>query len=66
MPQQPRRLETRRMAEMTQGVEDIRACTGGDRIKVPCWNRGRKYCNDSLPEAGAREVRLNCGTFWRP
>ena len=41
MPQQPRRLETRRMAEMTQGVEDIRACTGGDRIKVPCWNRGR-------------------------
>jgi hypothetical protein len=32
MPQQPRRLETRRMAEMTQGVEDI---------KVPCWNRGR-------------------------
>ena len=41
MPQQPRHLGTRRMAEMTGGVEDIRACTGDDRVEVPCWNRGR-------------------------
>jgi hypothetical protein len=41
MPEQPRHLGTRCMAEMTGGVEDIRACAGDDRVEVPRWRPGR-------------------------
>jgi hypothetical protein len=41
MPERPRHLRARRMAEMTGGVEGIRACTGDDRVEVPCWSPGR-------------------------
>ena len=42
MPEQPRHLGTRRMAEMTGGgVRDIRACADDDRIEVQRWNPAR-------------------------
>ena len=42
MPEQPRHLGTRRMAEMTGGgVRDIRACAGDDRVEVQRWNPAR-------------------------
>ena len=42
MPEQPRHLGIRRMAEMTGGgIGDIRACAGEDRVVVQRWNPAR-------------------------
>jgi hypothetical protein len=41
MPEVPRHLRIMRMVQMAGGNEDIRACTGGDRVEVQRWNPGR-------------------------